>query len=348
MKRVVILLIVISILVGISSCKKEIKKPKMPDGLYAKITTLKGDILLTLTYKKTPITVSNFVGLAEGKIQNSMKKPGEPYYNGLKFHRVIANFMIQGGCPQGTGSSGPGYSFDDEFHPDLRHDDAGVLSMANAGPATNGSQFFITHKPTPHLNDKHTVFGKVFKGQDVVNSIVKDDLIQSIEIIRVGKEAEAFQVNNDAFQKILAKQKEERQKKFNEIIAKDAKTVDEKWPNAIKTESGLRYIVMKEGKGATPKVGDDVSAHWAVWLLDGTKIGSSFGTNQPINFKVGMGHVVKAWDEIILQMKKGEKRTLIVPHHMGYGPNGRGPIPPYATLHFEMELLDFKSASPKK
>src|SRR5210317_952562 len=164
----------------------------MQDGLYAKFNTNKGEILVTLEYKKTPGTVGNFVSLAEGNLENAVKPQGAPYYDGLKFHRVIPDFMIQGGCPQGTGTGNPGYSFEDEFHPDLKHDRPGILSMANAGPGTNGSQFFITHVPTPWLDNKHTVFGKVVEGQDVVNSIAQDDLIEAIEIIRVGKNAESF------------------------------------------------------------------------------------------------------------------------------------------------------------
>ena len=164
----------------------------MQDGLYAKFNTSKGDILVALEYKKTPGTVGNFVALAEGNLENSAKPQGTPYYNGLKFHRVIPDFMIQGGCPLGTGTGNPGYQFDDEFHADLKHDGPGVLSMANAGPGTNGSQFFITHIETPWLDNNHTVFGKVKEGQDVVDTIAQGDTIDSLEIVRVGAEAEKF------------------------------------------------------------------------------------------------------------------------------------------------------------
>ena len=161
-------------------------------GLYAIVTTNKGEIILYLEFEKTPVTVANFVGLAEGQIKNDAKKIGEPYYNGIVFHRVIKDFMIQTGDPTGTGRGGPGYKFEDEFHPDLKHNKAGILSMANAGVDTNGSQFFITHKNTPWLDNKHSIFGHVVEGQDIVNIIQKGDKIIEIKIIRKGKKAKKF------------------------------------------------------------------------------------------------------------------------------------------------------------
>ncbi len=164
----------------------------MEEGIYARIKTSKGLILLNLSFEKTPGTVANFVGLSEGKIKNEEKPVGEPYYNGLKFHRVISNFMIQGGCPKGSGFGGPGYKFKDEIHPELRHDKPGVISMANSGPGTNGSQFFITHTKTSWLDGKHTVFGFVVEGQDIVDKISQGDAIESIEIERIGEKAQKW------------------------------------------------------------------------------------------------------------------------------------------------------------
>jgi peptidylprolyl isomerase len=184
---------------------------KLADGLYAEIETTKGKILAQLVFEKVPLTVANFVGLAEGT-KHYTKTPGEapklqnkPFYDGLTFHRVIADFMIQGGCPLGTGTGGPGYRFKDEFDPSLKHNGPGVISMANAGPGTNGSQFFITHKATPWLDGKHSVFGHVVEGQDVVNRIVKGDVITTIRILRIGDRAKAFKGDEADFQKFSKK-----------------------------------------------------------------------------------------------------------------------------------------------
>ena len=202
----------------------------MENGIYAKFNTAKGAILVKLTHDLTPGTVGNFVGLAEGQLENSVKPMGTPYYNGLKFHRVIPDFMIQGGCPQGTGTGDAGYKFDDEFHPSLKHDRTGVLSMANAGPGTNGSQFFITHIPTNWLDGKHTVFGHVIEGQDVVDAVEGSDALDSIEIIRVGEEAqnwnaiEAFRTFTGSREKRLAEQKKTAEEALEKLAAGFQKT----------------------------------------------------------------------------------------------------------------------------
>ncbi len=317
----------------------------LKDGLYAKISTAKGDILLKLYYKKTPLTVINFVSLAEGTMHlgGSDKPSGVPFYNGLKFHRVIKNFMIQGGDPLGTGTGGPGYTFPDEFDPSLKHDGPGVLSMANAGPDTNGSQFFITMVATPHLDGKHTVFGRVVQGQDVVDSIKQGDIMTSVKIIRVGKDAKAFKTGQAAFDKALAmvkkKRNEARRKKQEKII----ELIRKNWPNAVKTPSGLRYVIKKEGTGEPPKKGTTVVVNYTGRLLiSGRKFDSSYDRGNPITFAVGTGRVIKGWDEALLTMKKGEKRVLIIPPDLAYGARGAGNvIPPNAWLVFEVELVNF-------
>lgn len=197
------LLVVIAFLCA-ALVNAEAKKPKLEKGLYAEIQTNRGNILIRLAMDSVPLTVANFVGLAEGKIKNNAKPLGVPYYDSLKFHRVIANFMIQGGDPEGTGRGGPGYSFKDEFVPNYKFTGPGILAMANAGPGTNGSQFFITHVATPWLDNRHTIFGFVVTGQDVVNAIQQDDIITHVKIIRVGKAAKKFKAEK-VFEELRAK-----------------------------------------------------------------------------------------------------------------------------------------------
>jgi peptidylprolyl isomerase len=317
---------------------------KLHDGIYAKISTDKGDILCMLEYKKTPLTVANFIGLAEGtkNLGGGAGTQGHKFYDGLTFHRVIPDFMIQGGCPLGTGTGGPGYTFPDEIDPSLKHSGPGILSMANAGPGTNGSQFFITHVATPWLDGKHTVFGHVVSGQDVVNKINQGDKIISEEIIRVGAEAEKFKSDQAAFDTLLASAEKRAKDKEKAAMAEEENKINEQWPNAITTPSGLKYVVIQEGTGdETPGKGTLVKAHYSGKLLDGMKFDSSYDRGQPIEFPVGTGRVIKGWDEAFLSMKRGEKRILIIPPDLGYGPSGRGPIPPNAVMVFDVELVDF-------
>ena len=312
----------------------------MKDGLYAKITTSKGDILLQLFYDKTPLTVTNFAGLAEGKLG---PKKGTPFYDGLNFHRVIANFMIQGGCPQGTGTGGPGYTFPDEFDQSLRHKGPGILSMANAGPDTNGSQFFITHVATPHLDGKHTVFGQVVEGQDVVNAIRQGDTIKHIEIIRVGREAEAFKTDQQAFDDALMSKKTAAAKAQKEQQQNTEKRIKERWPKAQKSASGLYTVLVKEGSGGVPATGTNIKVHYTGRLLANDQVfDSSRQRGEPIAFPVGTGRVIQGWDEALAAMTKGEQRILIIPPELAYGARGAGGvIPPNAWLVFDVELVDF-------
>lgn len=307
----------------------------MKDGLYARINTSKGEILIDLEFERTPGTVGNFVALAEGEMDNSARGKGEPYYDGLKFHRVIADFMIQGGCPQGTGTGNPGYQFDDEFHPDLKHDGPGVLSMANAGPGTNGSQFFITHIATPWLDNNHTVFGKVSNGQDVVDTIAQDDIIENIEIIRVGEKAEAFNALGE-FDR-FGKEKEERIAKEAAAREKELETMASGFE---KTSSGLRYQILQKGDGPKAQQGQTVSVHYKGQLSDGTVFDSSYKRNEPIDFPLGQGRVIPGWDEGIALLNVGDKARLVIPSDLAYGSSGAGGvIPPHATLIFDVELM---------
>lgn len=310
----------------------------MNNGLYSKIKSSKGDILLKLEYEKTPGTVGNFVALAEGNMENSIKPQGTKYYDGLKFHRVIPDFMIQGGCPLGTGTGNPGYSFEDEFHTDLKHDKPGILSMANAGPGTNGSQFFITHVATPWLDNKHTVFGEVIEGQDIVDSIAQDDLLESMEIIRVGADAEAFNAI-EAF-RIFEGAREQR---IAEAKAKMDAELDKIAAGFEKTDSGLRYQIVQKGNGAQATQGKEISVHYKGQLTDGKVFDSSYQRKQPIDFTVGVGQVIKGWDEGLQLLKVGDKARLVIPSHLAYGSQGAGGvIPPDATLIFDVELMDVK------
>ncbi len=281
------------------------------DGLFAEIQTNKGKILLQLEFEKTPVTVANFVSLAEGKNEAVEEKyKGKPFYDGLKFHRVIKDFMIQGGDPEGTGGGSPGYKFIDEIS-DLIHDKPGILSMANAGPGTNGSQFFITHKATPWLDGKHTVFGHVLEGQDIVDAIAQNDVIEKITIIKKGKNAKKFKAdkifknymeNKDAEDKRIdvlntenkkkqaeiqeasrKKQAEIEAQKQKELEAKLASTYKEKVSyfntnraQAIKLPSGLEYVITSKGTGVKPTNGTQVYIHYAGYFEDGKLFDSSY------------------------------------------------------------------------
>ena len=310
----------------------------MNNGLYAKFNTSKGAILVNLEFEKTPGTVGNFVALAEGNLENSSKPQGTPYYNGLKFHRVIADFMIQGGCPLGTGTGSPGYSFDDEFHPELKHDGPGILSMANSGPASNGSQFFITHVATPWLDNKHTVFGKVVEGQNVVDAVAQNDVLESLEIIRVGDAAENFNAVEAfrVFEGSRAKREAEAKAAMKAQMDKIAAGYDE-------TPSGLRYKILQEGNGKKAEKGNMVSVHYKGQLLDGQVFDSSYQRKQPIDFTIGVGQVIPGWDEGIQLLKVGDKARLVIPSNLAYGSQGAGGvIPPDATLIFDVELVAVK------
>ena len=309
----------------------------MNNGIFAKFTTPKGEILVQLEHEKAPGTVGNFVALAEGNLENSSKEQGTPYYDGLKFHRVIPEFMVQGGCPQGTGTGNPGYKFDDEFHPDLKHDAPGKLAMANSGPATNGSQFYITHVPTPWLDGKHTVFGTVINSQDIVDAVSQGDEMK-IEIIRVGEDAEKFNAV-EAFRTFEGS----REKRESEEKAQQKSLLDSVAAGYEKTASGLRYQILQKGTGKQATKGATVSVHYKGQLLDGTVFDSSYKRKEPIEFSIGVGQVIAGWDEGIQLLKVGDKARMVIPSHLAYGTAGAGgAIPPNATLIFDVELMNVK------
>ncbi len=307
----------------------------MKNGLYAIVKTSKGNITLNLEFEKTPATVGNFVALCEGEMKNSSKDLGVPYYNNLKFHRVINDFMVQAGCPLGTGTGNPGYKFDDEFHPELKHDKAGILSMANAGPGTNGSQFFITHVPTAWLDNKHTVFGSVLEGMDIVNTIEQGDEIIDIKISRVGDEANSFNALksfNDFNESAIQREKEIKENNLKNLnnISKGFEV----------TTSGLRYKITDKGNGNSAVVGKNVKVHYKGQLIDGTVFDSSFKRNEPIEFTLGIGQVIKGWDEGLALLSEGDKARFIIPSDLAYGEAGAGGvIPPNANLIFDIELV---------
>lgn len=359
--------------------KKPVKKtekaaPIKQDGVFATINTNKGAIILELDFQKTPVTVANFISLAQGKNEfvTDKKLKGKPFFNGLKFHRVISDFMIQGGDPQGTGAGSPGYSFKDEFIPELKFDKGGILAMANSGPKTNGSQFFITHKETPWLNGKHTIFGHVIQGMDVVNSIAQDDVIENIIITQNGKLAKKFkaeQVFADYYNNKAAEERKEAEAKAEaEKIQKEkmAALMTEKVAsfNSLKTTatttpSGLIYKITEKGTGVKPVAGTTIYFHYSGFLEDGKLFDSSReevaktynqhnemramqGGYKPFPFEAGKKDgMIPGFTEAIDLLSFGDKITAFIPAKLAYGESGAGGvIPPNATLIFEIEIFD--------
>ncbi len=368
MKRTYLLFLAVTI--ALTSCKSS-KHADLGDGLFANIQTNKGDIIIKLESEKTPVTVANFVSLAEGNspfVSDSLK--GKKYYDGLVFHRVIKDFMIQGGDPSGTGRGNPGYKFKDEFNDSLTHSKAGILSMANSGPTTNGSQFFITHKETPFLDGRHTVFGEVVEGLEVVDSIanvetsmepmtkdrpIEDVVMEKVEIIRNGKEAKKF----DAV-KIMTEyfaEEEEKVKAMEKMKADFSAEVEKQKEVAETLASGLQIYSIEKGTGETPKMGQQVNVYYAGYLETGElfdsnieAVATKYGKYDERR-KVGGGYeaipmdyspdarLIAGFREGLLSMKVGDKIRLFIPSHLGYGPSGAGNvIPPNANLVFDLEI----------
>jgi cyclophilin family peptidyl-prolyl cis-trans isomerase len=369
-------LFVFAALMSFQSCKSA-KYQDLPDGLYAEIQTSKGNILVKLEYQKTPNTVANFVSLVEGSNRNvDAKFTGKRFYDGLKFHRVVNDFVIQGGDPLGTGEGSPGYRFGDEFPNDaegklaLLHDGPGILSMANSGKDTNGSQFFITHKATPHLNGRHSVFGKVIEGQDVVNSIVQGDVMNKVEIIREGDEAKkfdaaaVFEQHLKDFNEKMKKMEEEKAQAMAVLSQTQKEMAAYFVANKGKAKtfpSGLKMLIIQKGTGVKPVLNTDVLISYAGYFENGVLFDSNIvdvakkNAQYDVNRENAMGYqpftiqcnneagLIPGFREGMLNMNYGEKAILYIPAHLAYGEAGAGSIiPPNSNLIFIIELSEKK------
>ena len=312
-----------------------------PDGLYARLVTAKGEVLIRLEYQKAPLTVGSFVGLAEGRLDASK---GKKYFDGLSFHRVVADFVIQTGDPKGDGSGGPGYEFPNEIVSDLKYDAEGVVGMANAGPNTNGSQFFVTLRAVPDLNGGYTVFGKVVKGMDVVKKIVQGDKVLKLEILRNGSAARGFKSDQAAFTSRLAPLVASIKKAADDKKAADISAIKQRWPDLVLDADGIYQKTLKPGSGGSPAKGQTVSVSYKGMLVSGQVFDQSDFHGGSVDFQVGVGKIIPGWDKVVMQMKKGEKRMIVIPPELAYGSRGTpgGPIAPDSFLAFEVELVALK------
>lgn len=360
----------LAFLISLTSCKAQY--PDLGDGIYAEFVTTKGVMVAKLNYKKTPITVANFVSLAEGTntMVDSLYRD-KKFYNGLIFHRVKNNFMIQGGDPLGTGRGNPGYKFNDEFHPDLKHDTLGILSMANSGTNSNGSQFFITETPKPHLNNVHSVFGELVLGLDILDTIsnvkvgsrdkpIKDVIIEELNIIRKGKDAKKFDAPNifiNHFEEVerLAK---EKAAKAEAILKATKDKFNKQQEKAITLPSGLQYIITEKGDGEKLNETNKVLTHYAVYFENGKLLETSnlktaealdvvnekrklADKYQPLTANLSPNaRMISGFKEGLQQLHVGDKATLFIPYHLAYGESGSRGIPPKSNIIFEVEILE--------
>ena len=360
------------------SCNSQKKAYKdLGDGLFADIETTKGHIVVKLNYKEVPTTVANFVTLAEGK-NNFVKVEykGKPFYNGTIFHRVIDGFMIQGGDPTGTGMGDPGYRFEDEFVPSLKHSKKGILSMANSGPNTNGSQFFITQVPTPHLDGRHTVFGETVKGEEVIDAIAKaprngqdrpneDIKIKNITIVANGKDAQKFDAVKvfDNYFKSVAEREKEKEERVKRASAKFLEEIKVQEPQAKVLPSGVKIFTINNGEGKQPKQTEFAMVNYAGYLRNGAlfdsnikEVEESYGKYQtmreqqngyqPIPFPyTPSAQLIPGFKEALLTMKVGDKIRVFIPATLGYGEAGAGDvIPPNSDLIFDIEITGTMAA----
>ena len=341
-KKFICILLCASILISMGGCSpmsESMKAIEGKDGVFAIMETSQGDIVLELHYKQTPLTVTNFVGLAEGKLTAAK---GKPFYDGLKFHRVIQDFMIQGGDPMGNGTGGPGYRFPDEFVDELRHTGPGILSMANAGPGTNGSQFFITHVATPWLDGKHSVFGKVVAGQDIVNKTKQGDLIKKVTIVRQGEDAKKFTATQEDFDNRLKEVKEKNRKAKEEAFKKTIEIVEKKFAGSTKTPDGIYYTITKEVNGEKIGSRKTVTVKYKGYLMNDQVFDSS-DFHEPLTFITAGGQMIPGFDMMVQDMKLNEKRTIVLPPDLAYGEAGAGGvIPGNAYIAFDVEVIKVK------
>jgi cyclophilin family peptidyl-prolyl cis-trans isomerase len=342
LKKLVTIFILGFTVISFVFCKpveKEMKTLEGKNGIFAVMETSEGTIVLELYYKLTPLTVTNFVGLAEGTLDAA---DGKPFYDGLTFHRVIKDFMIQGGDPLGNGTGGPGYKFPDEFVDSLKFDGPGVLAMANAGPGTNGSQFFITHKETPWLNGHHTIFGHVIEGQNVVNAVKQGDKITKLTIIRQGKEAENFTATQKDFNERLVAARKEAEVRKTAAQKATIKEIEQKFPGYEKDSQGIYYKITTEGTGDKTGKKRNVAVEYKGYLIDGTVFDQSKGRG-PLEFTTNAGRMIPGFDIMVQDMKVGESRTIVIPPELAYGERGYpGVIPANAYIAFDIELVRVK------
>lgn len=331
----------------------------LPDGVYAEVATNKGLIVLRLEFERTPLAAMSFVGLAEGTIRNEAQATGRPYFDGSKWHRVVAGHVIQCGQPGGGAEAqGPGYQIPNEIVSDLRHDHAGAVGLANSAPHTGGSQWYITLADRSYLDGNLTVFGEVVRGMDVVKAIAQGDDIQTIRIVRVGSKAEAFRPTTETFLPLIEAAEARVREEETARLAREEALIAERWPEAVAGEKGVRRVVLREGAGAAPAAGETIKVRYSgTTLLENLAfVSTADGTPyrgpaaEAFEVEVGKTRVFAALDEALATMKRGETRRLIVPWEQGYGRNGfyarqregekRFLIPPFARLVVEVEILE--------
>jgi cyclophilin family peptidyl-prolyl cis-trans isomerase len=335
------------------------------DGIYGDIKTNKGLIVVWLDYVKTPMTVANFIGLAEGTIKNASYPKGTPFYNGSKWHRVVPGHVIQGGspaidkAPEKEEASATGYEIPNEIS-GLSHNKAGMLGMANSGPNTNTCQFYITLGDRSYLDGNYTVFGEVIGGMDAVNKIVQGDTIISISIRRIGADAKKFIVNDETFARLVDAQWKKVKDEMAVKKAGDEKFISQNYPGLKATASGLRYKVITEGTGEIAAAGSEMTLKYTGRLIGGLAFVSTPDAGKPspnvspesFIYRPGKEQIINGLREGLGGMKQGEKRLLIIPPALGYGQNGfyaknipgqkRFVISPDQILIMEVTLISFK------